>query len=72
MNVKTKVRLMIALLSSLFVCGSLFADTEVSGFINNENWGPDGSPYIVTGNITIASLLIEPGVEIKFHQNVKI
>ncbi|MGD9975560.1 MAG: right-handed parallel beta-helix repeat-containing protein, partial [Desulfatirhabdiaceae bacterium] len=46
--------------------------TNVSGSINlNTSWNLAGSPYIVTGTITVAegkTLTIEPGTEVQFNQ----
>lgn len=42
----------------------LFGQTYVSGVINGETWTPAGSPYIQDGDLTIYSLLINPGVEV--------
>ncbi len=56
-----------------------FAETYVSGNItSNTTWGVAGSPYIVTGDITVyhtsrtygeyfRKLTIEPGVEVRFN-----
>ena len=55
------------------------ADTSVSGHITEDTtWTLAGSPYIVTGDITVrhsgcdvsqpATLTIEPGVEVRFSQ----
>ena len=69
-----------ALLISLFtVASTSFAETYVSGNItSNTTWGVAGSPYIVTGDITVyhtsrtygeyfRKLTIEPGVEVRFN-----
>ena len=52
--------------------GIAFA-TNVSGTIStNTNWTTAGSPYNVTGNITVsggATLTIDPGVEVRFNGN---
>ncbi len=56
---------------------SIYAETFVSGNImQNTTWALAGSPYIVTGDITVrhsdfrdspaATLTIEPGVEVRF------
>jgi parallel beta-helix repeat protein len=46
------------------------APTNVSGTIDsNITWNVSGSPYIVVGDVTVASgvtLIIEPGVEVRF------
>ena len=71
-----------ALLISLFVlAGTSLAETYVSGNITSDTtWGIAGSPYIVTGDITVrhssathyttqttAVLTIEPGVVVRFE-----
>ena len=71
-----------ALLISLFVlAGTSLAETYVSGNITSDTtWGVAGSPYIVTGDITVrhssathyntqtaAVLTIEPGVVVRFE-----
>lgn len=44
----------------------VFAQTIVSGN-QSGTWTTSGSPYIVTGNVTVVdSLIIQPGVEVKF------
>jgi RHS repeat-associated protein len=56
----------------------IHAETYVSGNITqNTIWTPAGSPYIITGNVTvrhsqfgasnIATLTIDPGVEVRFE-----
>jgi len=54
----------------LFSLTSAFAETKVSGTIStNTTWTKAGSPYIVTGSITVKTILnIEPGSEIKFEK----
>jgi hypothetical protein len=62
----------------LFFCFSYFlkGQTNVSGVIaTNTSWSVNNSPYIVTGNILINSgitLTIDPGVTIKFNDNIGI
>ena len=52
------------------VCTIVFSQTPVSGNITvNTTWNSAGSPYIVTGNVTVNSgitLTIDPTVEVKF------
>jgi hypothetical protein len=43
--------------------------TPVSGTISNATWTKSNSPYEVIGNITVQSLTIEPGVEVRFQNN---
>lgn len=58
------------LLFNFMVWQNINAQTYVSGTIaENTTWTLAGSPYIVTGNITVnngVTLTIEPGVEVKF------
>ena len=71
-----------AIIFFLFVmAGTSFAETYVSGNItSNTTWGVTGSPYIVTGDVTVrhssathyntqttAVLTIEPGVVVRFE-----
>ncbi len=69
-----------ALLCFLFgLAGSLCAETHVSGNITSDTtWAVAGSPYIVTGDVTVyhtsrsngeqvCRLTVEPGVEIRFE-----
>ena len=52
------------------------AQTNVSGAItSNTTWGTSESPYIVTGNVLVASgvtLTIEPGVNVKVNSGLYI
>ena len=57
---------LIFLLSSLSV---LWAQTQVSGTIDGETWTKAGSPYLVTGKLTVLQLTIEPGVQVLFSGN---
>ena len=45
----------------------LNAQTYVTGTISGETWTLGGSPYIVTGDILVASLTIDPGVTVEFN-----
>jgi hypothetical protein len=62
---------LIGVCSVLFPPVSSFAATNVSGVISSDTtWTPTGSPYIVTGDVTVdylATLTIEPGVVVKFQ-----
>lgn len=50
----------------------IMAQTEVPrGNIDGETWKPAGSPYIVTGDLKIIFLIIEPGVIVQFDENHK-
>ena len=61
------MKYLLILLSVCFFSPGLYADTTyVSGTIVNETWTPSGSPYCATGNILIAGLVIEPGVDVIF------
>ncbi|NOX89653.1 MAG: T9SS type A sorting domain-containing protein [Calditrichaeota bacterium] len=54
--------------------GFAFSQTNVSGTIDTDStWDVSGSPYIVTGTLTIKSgvtLTVESGVEVKFNSGV--
>lgn len=40
--------------------------TTKSGTIDEETWSPSNSPYCIVGDINVANLVIEPGVEVRF------
>ena len=64
-----KLFILIIFITTL-VGNNLFADsTFVSGTIVNATWDPTGSPYCVVGDILVAGLTIEPGVEVLFLGN---
>lgn len=55
---------------SFFNANRVMSDTTyVSGSIVSQNWNTAGSPYVVTGNIEIAGLSIDPGVTVLFGGN---
>jgi hypothetical protein len=57
----------------LAATSSLRADTTfVSGTIVGQTWTTAGSPYVVTGDILVASLAIEPGVTVLFQGNCQL
>ena len=57
----------ILLIITILACASsLFAQTQVCGTIDGETWTAAGSPYVVTCDLTVTSLDIEPGVTVLF------
>ena len=76
----------VVLLAALLILAggsSAFADTEVSGYISTDMvWTTSGSPYIVIGDVTVrhpscgtasvTSLMIEPGVEVRFRSGTRL
>jgi len=66
-----RVRVLLALLITLFIDAAAFADTNVSGNIGtNTTWTVAGSPYILSGNVTVGgpaapTLTIQAGVVVK-------
>ncbi len=77
MNLRRTVKLGVAgaIFLGLMALPAL-ADTNVSGTIStNTTWSSAGSPYIVTGDVTIATgvvLTIDPGVTVKFTTQKKL
>jgi parallel beta-helix repeat protein len=66
------MRFIAAVATAFLICAAtVFADTNVSGSItSNTTWAVSGSPYIVTGDVTVNSnvtLTIDPGVTVKFN-----
>ncbi|RLD59396.1 MAG: hypothetical protein DRJ05_06495, partial [Bacteroidetes bacterium] len=61
------------LIISLAIFGMAYSQTNVSGTISsNTTWNMAGSPYIVTGNLTLAgtyTLTIDAGVEVRFDNS---
>ncbi len=55
----------------VFFYGSLLAQIPKRGDIEGEIWTADDSLYIITGDIKVFDLIIEPGVIIQFDGNHK-
>ena len=45
------------------------ADTYKSGNIDGETWNAAGSPYLITGDLSVNRLTVQPGVEVRFLGN---
>ena len=60
--------LALILLGMMVFCPSVFADTTWvdPGLIVGQHWQSENSPYMIQGDISVASLTIEPGVEVLF------
>jgi len=59
----------ISLISIMLLATSVFAETPVSGTVSG-TWTKEGSPYHVTGNLTVAKaseLWVNPGVDVVFE-----
>jgi len=55
----------------ILIYGSLFAQVYKSGDIDGETWTAEDSLFIITDNISVIDLTIEPGVRIQFDGNHK-
>jgi hypothetical protein len=55
----------------LIVCASspAWASTNVCGNVVNQTWTPAGSPYLVTCDLVVSGLTIQPGVSVVFLGN---
>jgi len=61
--------LAIALFVCLFSSQRGHASTNVSGAIITSTWTLANSPYVVVGNVNVAGLTIQPGVQVIFQSN---
>ncbi|MFA5032528.1 MAG: T9SS type A sorting domain-containing protein [bacterium] len=65
-------RFLSLIVGTQFIMFSIVNATNVSGIIStNTVWNTTGSPYIVTGNVlvdTLVTLTIQPGVEVKVNE----
>ncbi|MBF0227163.1 MAG: right-handed parallel beta-helix repeat-containing protein, partial [Desulfobacterales bacterium] len=75
--IKNKKIVLKSLIFVLLFFANCFGETQLTGIISqNTTWTLSGSPYIVSGSVTIqhneigqiATLTIEPGVEVRFNQ----
>jgi hypothetical protein len=64
---KIKVAIWIWFLLALLVPSH--AATTVGGRVDGQIWTCEGSPYLVTGDVQVASLTILPGVVVQFQGN---
>jgi parallel beta-helix repeat protein len=73
---KTQIYLWLLCLLSALNIPVAYADTNVSGAISKDSvWTTAGSPYIVTGNLTVnsnAALQVQSGVIVKFNAGAKL
>ncbi len=64
----TKFTVSLLLLALVTVPWS-WAATPVSGIVDDEMWTAAGSPYLVIGDVSVGSLMIQPGVRVQFQGN---
>lgn len=66
--------LLFGILISLFFSLNVFADSTyvAEGTISGQTWTKTNSPYLIQGDIFVASLNIDPGVEVIFLGNYEI
>ncbi len=72
---KNITSVIILIVSILSFSGSITAQTEINGGNVSGTWTKSNSPYIINEDISIQkefSLIIEPGVEVKFGAHVKL
>ncbi|MFC2170698.1 T9SS type A sorting domain-containing protein [Calditrichota bacterium] len=65
----------VCLLALFTMAVPLFSDTEVAGPIDGGQWTIEGSPYILTGDVTISTtntLSIDPGVRVEGEEGFRI
>lgn len=71
-----KIILLILICFQNFIFNHSVAQTYVNGGIyTNTTWDPSNSPYIITSNLVLfpgISLTIQPGVVVKFENNVQL
>src|SRR5437660_1326366 len=65
----TVASLLAAALLSICHARGAECQTLVRGIIDGEIWTAAGSPYCVVDDIIVASLVIQPGVEVRFASN---
>ena len=64
------MRVLLLTVAFLLNASAAFAQgTHVSGAIAGETWTLGGSPYYVDGDLDVSSLVIEPGVQVRFTGN---
>ncbi len=64
-----RIGFVFAISALIFTSAARPDTTSVSGPIVNANWTLAGSPYVVTGDISITGLIIDPGVSVLFAGN---
>ncbi len=64
--------LLLLLFFMLFPFTTAIAQTYVAGYLGNANWDSTGNPYIVIGDVSIGTLVINPGVIVLFDSCAQI